>query len=306
MLPETGLTFPLKADYERVNQALFDVSVFNNDEDALTMAHPFDGPGRGLRDLEADGHMPAAVFPPPPRVEEVPEEAPVPGPEPEAPIEPPPLDQKEIDKKFNRQTFDHVRVGQPKDGNIYVNDDGMKVKLDTRGHQYSCDLEGVRNSMNSARLSDIDPAVWKKMGPQRARLAEQAKKAAEAAVPPVDQDGLQLVGSKKTKKVSPLPQQAPVEGSLIKLDVASTSHSRPNAGGASSFSNAACHLQKAMPAVDEHSSSSESSKSDDEDEAPSPSRIHTPTCSCVYCIIGREGRSDDEVVVYNQFGSVYD
>ena len=63
--PETGLSFPLKADYERVNLSLFDQSVVNTDEDAFSMAHPFDGPGRGLRNLIADGHLPAAVFPPP-------------------------------------------------------------------------------------------------------------------------------------------------------------------------------------------------------------------------------------------------
>ncbi len=70
-----------------MNQSLFGLSVVNNDDDALTMAHPFDGPGRGLRDLQADGHMPAAVFPLPPWVEE----APVPGLEPEASIAPPPF-----------------------------------------------------------------------------------------------------------------------------------------------------------------------------------------------------------------------
>ena len=42
VLPETGITFPLKADYDRVNQAVFDQSVVNTDEDAMTMAHPFD------------------------------------------------------------------------------------------------------------------------------------------------------------------------------------------------------------------------------------------------------------------------
>ena len=64
LLPETGITFPLEADYERVNQALFDQSVVNNDEDAMTMAHHFDAPGRGLSNLWDDGHIPAAVFPP--------------------------------------------------------------------------------------------------------------------------------------------------------------------------------------------------------------------------------------------------
>ncbi len=271
-LPDTGLSFPLKADYERVNQALFDQSVVNNDDDALTMAHPFDGPGKGLSTLTNSWPLTSAAIPPPTGDED----APIPSLEPEAAIEPPPVDQDEIDKAFNRQTFDHVRTGMPGDSTIYVNDGGFKVKLDRRGHQYGCDLEGVRNTMKSSRPSDIEPEVWKIMGPYRARLGKKAEKAAEAA---------------------PQPQPAPVAGSLIKIEVLPTRGTPPNAGGASS-SSAACHLEKAMPALDRQSS--KSSDSDDD--------FHPSKCTCVHCIISREGDSEDDIapVVYNQYGSVYD
>ena len=125
--------------------------------------------------------------------------------------------------------------------------------------------------MKSARPSDIEPDVSKMMGPHRARLAGQAEKAAEVAppivepvvvpeepateadIPPVDSEGWQIVGSRHAKKGAPIPQTAPVEGSLIKLEVSKANGSRPNAGGASSSSRAACHLEKAMPAVDQQS-----------------------------------------------------
>jgi hypothetical protein len=188
----------------------------------VSMAHPFDGPGRGLRNIVTDGHMPAALFPPPPGGEE----APAPAIDPGTSSEPPPVDQGAVDRNFNRATFDHVRVGTPKDGVIYVNDDGNKVMLDVRGHQYSCDLEGVRNSMKSARPADIDPEMWKRMGPNRARLSGQAEEP-KAAPPSDDLDGWQKVVPRRTKKVAPQTQTAPVEGSLVKLEMLHT----PDAGG---------------------------------------------------------------------------
>jgi hypothetical protein len=41
----------LKKDYDRVNTALFDPSVVNFDEDAISMMHPSEGPGRGLSEV---------------------------------------------------------------------------------------------------------------------------------------------------------------------------------------------------------------------------------------------------------------
>ncbi len=37
-----------RKDYAQVNQSLFDLSTVSEDEDAMSMAHPFEGLGRGL------------------------------------------------------------------------------------------------------------------------------------------------------------------------------------------------------------------------------------------------------------------
>ncbi len=222
-LPETGLSFPLKADYERVNQSLFDLSVVNEDVDAITMAYPFDGPGRGLTILpHQEPHQSSEILGP---------EA-----EPEVPIDPlegeqvapPPVDDEEITSDFARSLFDHVRNGQPSDGVIYVDSNGQMVKIAKNGTPYRCDLDGVRNTMKSSRPSDIDPETWKIMGPYRDRLNKKAAKAAKAELQ---------------------PQTAPVEGLLIKTEVLAMGEDPPNEGGASS-SHAANDTEAAMPAQD--------------------------------------------------------
>ncbi len=71
-MPATGLSFPLKADYERVNQSLFDLSVVDGDVDAISMAHPFEGPGRGLTVMPQSLPIPVAEAPPPVEEEQPP------------------------------------------------------------------------------------------------------------------------------------------------------------------------------------------------------------------------------------------
>ncbi len=195
--------------------------------------------------------------------------------EPGSVSDPLPANQDETDKDFNRQTFDHVRSGLPSDNIVYVNDQGMRVKLDRRGSQYSVDIDGVRNTKKSARPVGMEPELWRQMGPDRAKLIGQAKPPPiEPAVAPPDlvdgedspttqvvlhdgvlqsgmspggvippgdndgaetdgstptSDGWQVVRSRQSKKSVPNPQPAPVEGSLIKLEVIRTA--RPNAGG---------------------------------------------------------------------------
>ena len=46
--PAGEVKFPLKADYDRVNTCLFDQSVVDCNDNAISMAHPFVGPGRGV------------------------------------------------------------------------------------------------------------------------------------------------------------------------------------------------------------------------------------------------------------------
>jgi hypothetical protein len=142
----------------------------------VSMAHPFDGLGRGLRQSVIEEHVPDEILPPPPGGEEDPAAEIEPG---EA-TDPPTINQGAVDRNFNRATFDNVRVGKPSDGVIYVNDDGNKVRLDRRGHQYSCDVDGVRNTKKSARPLDIDPDTWKRMGPNRALLTGLADDSIDA------------------------------------------------------------------------------------------------------------------------------
>ncbi len=307
VLPDTGITFPLKADYNRVNQAVFDQSVVNTDEDAMTMAHPFDGPGRGYSEVlnqcpqplvveetieenenayeskhDANGDPVEIVQRDDPKQEVPPTALAESGIAPE----PTPEELLEIDKAFNRQNFEHVRMGQASDGEIYVNNNGTKVKLDKRGQQYSVDLEGVRNSMRSSRPSDISPEMWKQMGPNRLRLAAQSTKASASnpspnAHPPASDpveaavvaDGWQVVGSRKTKRTVLIPQTESFENDK-------------DANAFSALSRAEHSPEKALPAVEESSKSGSSSENDD--------------------VSVDSDRGFDPVPIYNQFGTLYD
>ncbi len=102
------------------------------------------------------------------------------------------------------------------------------VKLDKRGTPYRCDIEGVRNTMPSARPVDIEPETWKIIGPYGDRLNKKADAAG---------------------KVDVQPQTAPVEGTIFKTEVVPGQKDLPNAGGASS-SSAAGSTISAMPAKD--------------------------------------------------------
>ena len=224
VLPKSGLQFPLKKDYDRVNQAMFDQSVVNLDEDAVTMAHPFDGPGRGLSYWPEEAFeenmfdeaevgpedVPTMVHGPLPDLDD-PVEKRLPGREELLRIEiEKAKSEEEVLKAFNRQTFDHVRNGYMGDGVIYVDDSGSTSKLDRRGTRHGCDIDGHRNTMRSKRPADMSPEVWKTMGPHMNRKKKQAEKAA---------------------KQEPQVQVAPVEGSVIKLDVIPNSSDPPDHGG---------------------------------------------------------------------------
>ncbi len=175
VLPQGDLRFPLKADYDRVNTSLFDQSVVNSEDNAISMAHPFVGPGKGLSVL--------------------PEELPVIGPEhdhletldhgdDDAEIETPEelalRKQENENIAFNRDTFPHVRTGRAQDGVVYVNDSGQSVRLDKNGRQFKCDLDGVRNTRQSARPEGMEPEVWNVLRVHRQGLAKKEEKAKAA------------------------------------------------------------------------------------------------------------------------------
>ena len=95
------------------------------------------------------------------------------------------------DKLFARDAFAHVRTGRANDGETYVNDLGKTVRLDIRGHQYGCDIDGVRNTRKSSRPDNVERDEWITVGPHRKRMQKK----------------LQLEKS----KMEPQPQVAPVE-----------------------------------------------------------------------------------------------
>ncbi len=149
VIPTGELRFPLKADYDRVNTSLFDQSVVECDENAISMAHPFDGPGRGLsiwpREeplLEPEHEILEAQTDDLDSVVEVVEEDP---------------DiiaaraQEEADNLFKRNNLPHVRTGTADAKVIYVNNLGQRVRLDRRGGMCQCDLDGFRNTRKSGR-----------------------------------------------------------------------------------------------------------------------------------------------------------
>ncbi len=92
-------------------------------------------------------------------------------------------DQKELEKQFAREAFPHVRTGSANDGETYHNDAGNTVRLDKRGHQYSCDVEGVRNTRKSSRPVDIDPEQWTLVRNYRERAKKKEQLKAQEMLP---------------------------------------------------------------------------------------------------------------------------
>ncbi len=217
-LPAGEITFPLKKVYDRVNTAVFDPSVVDCSAGAITMMHPSEGPGRGLSEMptedpileqdDGDGaETPIADVDDVPEANEQVKDQDIPKPiEVENPERVTERAQHEMDMEFNRANLEPVRNGRANDGIIYGNLKGNKVRLDIRGREFPCDLDGVRTSMKSTRPEGMDPAMWNILRPWR---AAEAKKAAKAA------------------KLAPQPRVAPMEADAAKKDA-------PDAGGSSS------------------------------------------------------------------------
>jgi hypothetical protein len=84
--------------------------------------------------------------------------------------------QEETNIAFNRDTFPHVRTGRAKDGIVYVNDLGQRVRLDKRGGQFKCDIDGVRNTRPSARPEGMDSDVWNVLRVERQGIVKKTAK----------------------------------------------------------------------------------------------------------------------------------
>ena len=102
--------------------------------------------------------------------------------------------------------------GSAGDGEIYVDLNGYMVMLDKRGTRYKCDIDGTRNTMKSSRPSNIDAESWTIIGPwkERQRKPQAKKDAANSA--------------------APQPQTAPVEGTLLTLELEPEASSVRNQG----------------------------------------------------------------------------
>ena len=119
LLPKGDLKFPLKADYDRVNTPLFDQSVVNCDDNAISMAHPFVGPGRGLSIWPDQDPV---IGPEHALLEETGEEIPEAADDDvvETADRKATRTQEEIDQAFKRDVLPTVRNGIANDQEIYV------------------------------------------------------------------------------------------------------------------------------------------------------------------------------------------
>ena len=114
-------------------------------------------------------------------------------------------------------------------------------------------------------------------------------------------DGWQVVGSRKPQRTVLVPQTAPIEGSLITIELLGDKGRTVKSGGTSlSPSRFAC-LMEALPAIEEPSRTGSDSEDDDVALPSAPST----RCTCVRCMSMDED-SDEPDPVYNQYGTLYD
>ena len=64
-------------------------------------------------------------------------------------------------------TPEHSLEGKPKDGKVYLNDDGEKVKIDSRGRPYRIDERGFKKFRNSPRPDKYTPKDWQRIPHER-------------------------------------------------------------------------------------------------------------------------------------------
>ena len=64
-------------------------------------------------------------------------------------------------------TPEHSLEGKPKDGKVYLNDDGEKVKIDSRGRPYRIDDRGFKKFRSSPRPDKYTPKDWHRIPHER-------------------------------------------------------------------------------------------------------------------------------------------
>jgi len=162
-LPVDGLTFPLKADYDRINTGHFDPRITVEDYDPWEIAELARGAEIATKnlpdDIIDDIEGPPNIAPP----HHVPLLPPV------VPLQPyaaeSPMGTDVIAERIDPLKHRHFHHGIAGDGIVYVNDTGRTVKLDKSGRPYPVGSDGWRVGKGSSRPLGMDPDAWAAIRP---------------------------------------------------------------------------------------------------------------------------------------------
>ena len=171
---DSPITFPLKAEYEKLNSTLEGVNTIADREgrpDVDDMIEDMDRPDDD--DDEDPGYE---------RTDDEGDDGPSDGDD--RPPDGKPKDSKGRDIPEKREpldeTPDHYYYGKAGDGMVYLDDDGEWVKIDKRGRLYRVDKRDGRRIVRSTRPKDFTPEEWKSLSHEhRKALAEEYKKREE-------------------------------------------------------------------------------------------------------------------------------
>ena len=171
---DSPITFPLKAEYEKLNSTLEGVNTIADREgrpDVDDMIEDMDRPDDD--DDEDPGYEQSG---------DEGDDGPSDGDD--RPPDGKPKDSKGRDIPEKREpldeTPDHYYYGKAGDGMVYLDDDGEWVKIDKRGRLYRVDKRDGRRIVRSTRPKDFTPEEWKSLSHEhRKALAEEYKKREE-------------------------------------------------------------------------------------------------------------------------------
>ena len=173
---DSPITFPLKAEYEKLNSTLEGVNTIADREgrpDVDDMIEDMDRPDD--EDDEDPGYE---------QSEDEGDDGPSDGDDRPPDGKPKVKDSKGRDIPEKREpldeTPDHYYYGKAGDGMVYLDDDGEWVKIDKRGRLYRVDKRDGRRIVRSTRPKDFTPEEWKSLSHEhRKALAEEYKKREE-------------------------------------------------------------------------------------------------------------------------------
>ena len=156
---DSPITFPLKAEYEKLNSTLEGVNTIADREgrpDVDDMIEDMDQPDDD--DDEDPGYE---------RTDDEGDDGPSDGDDRPPDGKPKVKDSKGRDIPEKREpldeTPDHYYYGKAGDGMVYLDDDGEWVKIDKRGRLYRVDKRDGRRIVRSTRPKDFTPEEWKSL-----------------------------------------------------------------------------------------------------------------------------------------------